>query len=340
MPRATSYLMKFSQPLVHVVASGLALQYAWYVSQSPYVKTGLQFIAPLLIIMAVHLGWLLVTRGAVRGFSQLVYWRSTQSAVGMAAVILMASIFAPQPANAGVDDVMETVFVVVFCVAIIALVVGVISLFVYLIFKGISKLGSAMGTIDDDDPKSRFFDMGSLALTAGFLALCSVEGVPNAYSFGVANRSVATHMVQASPEQVWATLETATSPDFALPNVLSVFPQPVDVVVDEGIDLGAQRKVAFQGREGAGHLTLQVVERTQNRVVFDVKSDTTPFANWLSYQRLSYEVQVTPAGTQLSVALEYDRLLAPSWFFTPATKGAAYLAMDVLARDVKARAEG
>lgn len=134
-------------------------------------------------------------------------------------------------------------------------------------------------------------------------------------------------------------MEQATSPSFPLPAILSSFPQPVDVVIDEGTALGATRKVAFQGREGAGFLTLIVTERSDTQAVFRVISDTTPYANWIAYKSLTYTVQPENSGTRLSVSLDFDRLLAPSWFFTPMTKGASRLAMDVLARDVKSRSE-
>ena len=111
-------------------------------------------------------------------------------------------------------------------------------------------------------------------------------------------------------------------------------------MIDQGVGLGAIRKVKFQGRGGAGYLTLRVVERADTMARFEVVSDTSPFTDWVPYRTLTYRVIPYGANTRLEVTLEFDRLLAPAWFFTPAIKGAAYLAMDVLARDVKLRAEG
>jgi hypothetical protein len=71
-----------------------------------------------------------------------------------------------------------------------------------------------------------------------------------------------------------------------------------------------------------------------------VISDTSPYAQWVAFHTLTYQVTPNAQNTQLDVTLEYDRLLSPAWFFTPAIKGAAHLAMSVLARDVKLRAEG
>jgi len=206
----------------------------------------------------------------------------------------------------------------------------------------VSQLLLSLCSSDDENsqgPGSLRFDFGSLATATLFLGICSAEGVPQLYSFESANISRASHYVDTSPTNVWRALEQATSPAFPLPSILHAIPIPVDVTIDEGTQLGSIRKVAFEGREGSGYLTMHVVERTQNRVVFEVLSDTSPIAAWVAHRKLIYQVAPEKNGTRLSVHLEYDRLLAPAWFFSPMTRGAAYLAMDVLARDVKARAE-
>ncbi|WP_298256943.1 SRPBCC family protein [uncultured Litoreibacter sp.] len=323
----------------HSTAAACSLYYAWLVSQSAYVKTGLQFVAPLLVIMVVHLCWVAVRNGLPQGFSVIVFRRTLQSSFAMACVLGVGSVIAPQPAVASDSRAASALLIVVFCVAMIVAVVAILAAIGFILFKGGAALLDLFRQGGDSDPKSRFFDFGSLAVAFGVLCVCSLEGLPHAYSFSQTNRSEASHLVAASPAQVWATLEQATQPSFPLPEVLRVFPQPVEVVIDEGVALGAMRKVKFEGREGQGYLTLQVVERSEDAVVFKVLSDSSPFATWLKHRHLTYHVQAEPHGTRVSVSLEYDRLLAPSWFFTPVTKGAAYLAMDVLARDVMARAE-
>lgn len=335
-------LSSISRPpilLVHCAAAAASLYYAWLISQSAYVKTGLQFVTPLLVIMAVHLCWIAVSRRMQRGFALEVFRRTAQTSVVMALVLALGSFIAPQPAAADGMDVVGSLLTVVFCVAIIVAIAAVLAAIGYLLIKGVLKIIDALSGVNNDKPDTRLFDFGSLAVAAGVLCLCSLEGLPHFYSFNASTRAEAVRVIDASPDKVWATMGTATQPSFALPEVLSVFPQPVDVVVDEGVGLGAKRKVKFKGREGTGYLSLQVVERTPTRVVFQVLSDSSPIARWLKHQTLTYSVSADGQGTRLSVSLEYDRLLAPSWFFTPVTKGAAYLAMDVLARDVTARAE-
>ncbi|MEM7634840.1 MAG: hypothetical protein AAF299_09795 [Pseudomonadota bacterium] len=325
--------------IVHIFAAGLALIYAWHVSQSVYVTTGLQFIAPLLVIMTVHFIWIAATQGLSRGFSIIVYQRSAQSAVGLAFVVLSVNAIAPMPAQAA--DLMELggVLVVVFCVAIIAIIAGIAAFAVYVFFKACAAIIRRFRRNDRHDSNSRLFDFGSIAATALVLCLASLEGLPNTYAFGPAGRSTASYHVGVGPDHVWQTMEQATSPEFPLPGFLRILPHPVDVVIDQGTRLGAMRKVKIQGREGTGYLTFRVVERTSTAAVFEVISDTSPIAAWVAHKRLVYEAEPDGDGTRLKVSVDYDRLLAPAWFFSPVTKGAAFLAVDVLARDVKSRAE-
>src|ERR1700722_12054384 len=45
------------RPIPHVAAALLALYYAWLVSNTRFVTTGLEFVAPLAIVLATHLAW-------------------------------------------------------------------------------------------------------------------------------------------------------------------------------------------------------------------------------------------------------------------------------------------
>lgn len=151
-----------------------------------------------------------------------------------------------------------------FCGSIIAIIIAVFALFIRLIFlagKGILGLTRGAGSSDDDSTTN---DFGSLALVLAITGVASLEGLTNTYKF-TTNSSITAQQVIAAPSmKVWQTMEQATSPSFALPNILHSFPKPVDVVVDEGVGLGAVRKVQFQGREGLGYLTLRVIERTDS----------------------------------------------------------------------------
>ena len=52
MSQVSSHSQRFQVFLLHVVAGGLALIYAWAISGTGYVTTGVQFVAPLAIIIA------------------------------------------------------------------------------------------------------------------------------------------------------------------------------------------------------------------------------------------------------------------------------------------------
>ncbi|MEM9582687.1 MAG: SRPBCC family protein [Pseudomonadota bacterium] len=334
MPRSS----RASRAFIHICAATAALLYAWTISQSAYVTTGLQFVTPVLVIMLTHLVWLTLTRQMAPGFSSVIYRRSAQTAAGMAAVIFTASLIAPSPGIANFDalEFVQIAFIVVFCVAVIAIICGLIALCIYILFQAIKWLTNRAGP---NGPRSRLFDYGSLVAASLLLAVFSLEGHPVGFSFAPDQQSGSTVLINAPPQQVWQVMETATSPDVPLPGILMSFPQPTEVAIDEGTALGATRKVAFAGREGRGFLTLHVVERSATHTTFETRSDTSPFAQWVGFKRLTYQVTPKGAATELTVSLQFDRLLAPAWFFTPITRAAASLAMGVLAGDVKARAE-
>lgn len=322
----------------HLLAAVGSLFYAWSISQTAYQKTGLQFVAPLVVVVAVHLVWnAIASRGWQPGFSILVYRRSFHTVFAMAGALFFTAVVAPIPAEASVQGALGGIMVFVFCAGGIVAVAVVLAL----IFRASSWVGTAVLNLfrKDDGPQNRLFDFGSIALVGGLLAFGSMEGLPNSYSFAPNDQSSTSRLIKASPTHVWRVMETATSPSFPLPAALSLFPQPVAVVIDEGTALGAKRKVKIQGREGVGYLTLKVVERSDSRAVFKVLSDSSPHTNWVKFDKLIYQVRQENDFSRLTVTLEYERLLAPTLVFKPVVKSAAYLAMDVLARDVQSRSE-
>lgn len=324
--------------LSHVVAASSALSYAWLVSRTTYVVTATQFVTPLLILLLIHTGYLAFTNGLRVGFAQQVFGRSASTALGMVAIFLIGSLVAPSPAEAS-NDAIETFLMVIFCLVVLLFVVAIAALIIVALSRLVSELWRMVRKVDDG-PETRLFDFASLGIAVAILAASSLEGMPEYYSFDGENEVTATQFINADHHRVWAAMERATSPEFPLPNILDAFPQPVSVSVDQGTELGANRQVRFQGREGTGLLSLNVVSRTENKVVFAVVEDTSPYANWISFQSLSYRTTSEEGRTRLEVSLGFERRLAPSWFFTPIMNEAARLAMDVLARDVKARAEG
>lgn len=319
----------------HAIAAAAALTYAWFLSQTGLRHTGLQFVTPVIVILLSHLAWFAARGWLTVGFAGRLYGQAALTAVFLIAALILGAVLAPQPAHADVGEAVGVVLTILFCAAIIAIVVGAIALFFMLLWRLARWVATVFG--GDDAPKGRFFDVGSLIASLTVLGLASLEGVPGRYHFAAANVAVSARFVEAPPDAVWSAMQTATSPDFDLPGILALLPQPVAVPVDEGVGLGANRVVSFEGREGAGQLHLRVVARTDTSVVFAVLTDTTPYADWITYRHLTYRVVPDEGGTRLSVEIAFERRLAPAWFFGPMMRGASRLAADVLVRDVKAR---
>lgn len=331
--------LQICSALPHVTAAVAALIYAWWISETALFDTGLQFVSPFAIVIAVHLAWFTAQGRLQAGFAQRLYSRALGTAVFMFAALILGSVFAPKPAYADAEGVVGFILVLVFCAAVIAAVVWVLALVIKGLFFVLERSVDAVksNTDDDDPPQNRLFDVGSLTVCFALIAAGSLEGLPKAYRFAAEGTAGSTIQVETEAGAVWQAMQTATSPAFPLPAALGFFPQPVAVPVDEGVALGANRVVAFAGREGAGNLHLRVTEASDTAVVFDVISDTTPYAGWISFKQLTYQVHPVDKGTELSVNLTFDRRLAPAWFFGPVMKSAAYLAANVLVRDVAAR---
>ncbi|MEM6550455.1 MAG: hypothetical protein AAF713_22460 [Pseudomonadota bacterium] len=323
--------------LPHLVAIGLSMGYAWGVAQTPYVTTGLQFISPLLLIMAAHTVWLQADGAAVQGYARIVFCRSLLSAIALATIVPLVEIASPTPSYA-VSEVASPVvgiLAVLFCLSVLAAVVVLAAAALFLVYLALDYLVRLVfrrrgGGLND---------VASLALGATLILTASLEGTSLGYSFAGDGRATASLSVDASPETVWRAMQTATTPEVPLPSALHMFPQPVAVPVDEGTELGARRVVVIEGREGRGLLQLRVVEQTDTKAVFEVVSDTSPLSRWIALRSLSYDIAPALGGSILHVSLTYDRLLSPSWAFDPMMRMAARLAMGVLAGDTKARAE-
>ena len=209
----------------HLAAMAAALFFAWHVSQSALAKTAVQFIAPLMIIMAIHLLWLAFARRMTQGYAQTIYGRSAVTGLLMMLLLLGGSILAPAPAQAQAGDAVQSLLIVVFCVFFIAVIVGVAGLVVWALFRIIFWLFDKKK--DPDDPDERLNDGASLIAAMGLLAVASAEGVSDRISFEARGQATASFVIDGPATDVWAAMQTATSPEFPLPAILSSFPQPV-----------------------------------------------------------------------------------------------------------------
>lgn len=322
----------------HALAMSLGMSYAWGISKTTYVQTSLQFVSPLLVMLLVHLLWLLATHDRQPGYAREVVSRALVSALFIALLVPAVMAVAPMPSAADAESSAFTGFLgVLLCLAVLAAVIFAIAFTVYLAARLIELIVKAIWKGPGD--RNRLNDVSVLVMVFALITSASLEGMSGFYRFAGAGRATASVTIDAPPERVWATMQTATAPEFPLPNILQAFPQPVAVRVDEGTGLGAKRVVEFVGREGRGELRLEVVKQEGLRSVFRAVSDSTPMVSWIAIKSITYNVVPRGQGSLLEVTLDYERLLAPSLIFNPMMEAAAWLAMGVLAEDTKERAE-
>jgi hypothetical protein len=329
--------------LLHLAAGSLALLYAWIISGTQYATTGVQFVSPLAVVILIHLAWMAWRLEARPGFATVLLGRALTTAFGIAISVSVLAIYAPMPAVASPSSVsIEAFLLYLSCAIVIALVVGAAALVIYLVAKAVRAGYNALkGPKDPSDGpgQSRLFDAGVVVVSLLAIAMSSLEGTSSALTFSGPEGASSTVVVAAPPARVLQEVGTATSPRFPLPIMLRSIPHPVAVVVDEGAGLGARRIVRFKGREGEGDLVLKVVRQSEGEVVFEAISDTSPISMWVRHKALTFRIEPHGSGSALTVSSQYDRLLSPAWFFRPYIRIAAYLAVDVLARDTAQRAE-
>jgi len=322
------------------LAGLLALLYMWGISLTSFRQTGLQFVAPLLIIFITHTTWNLYAHGLAKHSLLIISRKTANTAVVLLLLVFIATTLIPEPAhgNETVWYAFASIGQILICLLMIAIVVAIFAIAINLIVRLIKYLLGA-DTKEQDDDHNKLNEVASIMLVGGFLLASSLEGVSGAYSFNASSTASSSKIISATEAQVWQTLNTATQPDFPIPSFITVFPRPVDVVVDEGTALGAKRVVKFKGREGEGLLSLEVTKRSATSALFTVQSDTSPIAQWVAHQSIEYRVEPAGPNTKLTVSIQYERKLAPAWFFNPFMNGATTMAMNVLASDVKSRAE-
>ncbi len=186
------------------------------------------------------------------------------------------------------------------------------------------------------------------ALLLPLVALSS-EGVTPATTVGQLDAATASIVVQATPQEVEQAM--ARPLDFRqaeLPTYLAMgFPTPLHVH-GEGLAVGATRVVTFDGgseRPGpvpdhhwtAEHSTLamSVVEHRPGHVTFAATDDSTPIASWLQWKTATVEWTDQGNGmTRIEWTLNYERQLAPSWYFSPWQQHATGLSAQYLLKSI------
>lgn len=168
--------------------------------------------------------------------------------------------------------------------------------------------------------------------------LLSLEGSTETLSFNRQQVATVTRIVPVAETRIPELL--AQTPDFERPLPLFLqlgFPRPGQAA-GSGLNLGDERLVPFTvGDEAMGQLQLVVAERSPNRVQFRAVKDSTPIAEWLTWQTTAVAWQAIDARqTQVTITITAERRLAPAFYFGPLEQigleqAAGYLADSLLA---------
>lgn len=167
------------------------------------------------------------------------------------------------------------------------------------------------------------------------LLLLSLEGVVGS-PVDTHDRATSTVTVEATPDQVAAALAATPTFDPELPFFLTLgFNKPVSAT-GSGIGVGDTRMIDFTGgthddhplrvfggtgEASTGHhsmMHLKVVESSPGRVVFEVEQDMTMLSRWAKLDRAVVTwTAIDATHTEVTWALEYERLLFPTPYFGP-----------------------
>lgn len=164
----------------------------------------------------------------------------------------------------------------------------------------------------------------------GALLLMGLEGATEWLSFDRNETVRVTRVVPLGNDAVRSAL--ANGPEHfdlgALPTYLKVgFPAPQSIV-GNGIDVGAEWRVHFAGGEGKpGDLVMRVTDSEKTRVIFDLVSDQSHIAHWLTWHDVTWDLApIDTNQTQVTMTLRYSRDLDPAWYFGPSERYAVRIA--------------
>ncbi|OZD01006.1 hypothetical protein CH275_19760 [Rhodococcus sp. 06-235-1A] len=189
-----------------------------------------------------------------------------------------------------------------------------------------------------------------VAVLPVLLLVMASEGVLPATTFPSDSTVSATRVFDASSADVARAVGSPMRFHDVQPSgILSWgFPEPMHDRLEggevEGSAVGDRRVIEFAGAhhrpallsthhwgEQSSELTLEVVEQTPTSVRLRMVSDTTPLATWLTWKSIEIGWAEQGSGrTAVTWTLNYDRELAPAWYFGPienvvAERAAGYL---------------
>lgn len=205
-------------------------------------------------------------------------------------------------------------------------------------------VGIVVGQLIDISRRRRpnRLDLRLLFLMGVLLTPASLEGVLAGFEFERDEVITVVRLVNASSDQIAATLADEPRFDRPLPLFLRLgFPTP-GATSGSGLRPGASRRIEFLHGHHPGMLTLTIVRSEPGRVSFIASDDTSYITHWLSWQSADVAWrEITADQTEVQWTLRYRRRLDPAWYFEPLERygveqAGGYL-IDTLATPFEAR---
>jgi hypothetical protein len=168
-------------------------------------------------------------------------------------------------------------------------------------------------------------------LVVAFLPI-SFEGTSSRFSLDREETVSAERTVEGTPSDVASLLSKTPRITDQLPPFLRLrFPRPVHVT-GTGLALGDIRRIHFAGGEGhPGDLVMKVVEVAPGYVRFDMVTDQSKIAHWLTWRSAVVEWNsIDTTHTRVKWTLSFRRDLDPAWYFRIWERYAVRLAADYL----------
>lgn len=96
------------------------------------------------------------------------------------------------------------------------------------------------------------------------------------------------------------------------------FPKPIHIE-GKGHQIGDYRTIQFKSNtKGIGELTLEIIEKTDSKIIFQPKKDETHMHHWLHWDKIIVEkVQTEDHQTAIQWTSQYKCVLGPAWYFEP-----------------------
>ena len=112
-----------------------------------------------------------------------------------------------------------------------------------------------------------------------------------------------------------------TNPDFLqdYPDFFKVgFPKPIKIA-GNGTNIGDKRNIQFESKtKGIGTLSLEIIHRSDSKIVFNPIHDNTHINHWLTWNKITVEIiKGETNGTKIKWTSQYQCDLGPSWYFEP-----------------------